>query len=143
MAGLRSPRRNQSEERYILIVEDERVVGDTLAQILAAEGYRVRVAITAEEALNTIAFLAPDLAIIDVMLPRMNGLEFAIHLKHTCPCCHVLLISGEPSAEELLQQARRQGNEFEILAKPVHPTVILEKMATLLCPEACRHFGAA
>lgn len=121
-------------ERRILIVEDEKVVADTLGQIIAAQGYAIRIAYSAEDALLLLSRWTPDLAILDVMLPKMNGIEFAVILKENFPACHVLLFSGQPSVEGLLQKARNEGHQFDILAKPVHPVVMLETISSLLCP---------
>jgi DNA-binding NtrC family response regulator len=126
-------------ERSILIVEDEKVVADTLGQILAAHGYEIRVVYSAEDAAETIASWSPNVAILDVMLPKMNGIEFAVVLKENLPDCHVLLFSGQPSVEALMQKARNEGHQFEILAKPVHPTVMLDAISTLLSAESPDH----
>jgi DNA-binding NtrC family response regulator len=67
------------------------------------------------------------------MLPKMNGIELALLLKKNVPGCRVLLFSGQPSVEGLIQKARSEGHEFEILAKPVHPAVMLQAVSTLLC----------
>lgn len=120
-------------ERRILIVEDEKVVADTLGQILAASGYGIRVVYSAEDAVALLATWRPEVAILDVMLPKMNGIELALVLKENFPECHTLLFSGQPSVETLMQKARSEGHNFEILAKPVHPTVMLEAISTLLC----------
>jgi DNA-binding response OmpR family regulator len=119
-------------ERRILIVEDERVVADTLGQILSASGYGVRIAYSAEEALSAISDWAPDIALLDVMLPNMNGIDLAVALQKPIPGCQILLFSGQPSVEGLLQKALHEGHSFEILAKPIHPSVILDKIARLL-----------
>jgi len=121
--------------RRILIVEDEKVVADTLGQILGANGYDIRVVYSAEDAVSVISEWAPDLAILDVMLPKMNGIELAVVLKENLPRCHVLLFSGQPSVGALMQKAKNEGHEFDILAKPVHPTVMLNAISTLLCSE--------
>jgi DNA-binding NtrC family response regulator len=127
-------------EGRILIVEDEKVVADTLGKILSSNGYDIRIAYSAEAALMTISQWAPDVAIVDVILPKMNGVEFALGLKNRFANCHVLLFSGQPSAEGLMQEARNEGYEFEILAKPVHPTVMLDAISNLRSqcnPERC------
>ena len=126
-------------EREILVVEDEKVVADTLGQILAAHGYDIRVVYSAEDAISIISAWKPSLAILDVMLPKMNGIELALILKENLPGCHTLLFSGQPSVEGLMQKARNEGHEFEILAKPVHPSVMLTAISTLLCRDAQRH----
>lgn len=133
---------NVGEER-ILIVEDEKLVADTLAQILSAHGYDARVAYTAEAAISLLPHWTPSLAILDVMLPKMNGIELAVALKKTLGSCHILLFSGQPSVDALVQKARTEGHEFEILAKPVHPSVMLEAISTLLRPETPPPAGRA
>lgn len=124
----------RERERRILIVEDEKVVADTLGQILSAHGYDVRIAYSAETAIEIISRWPPDLAILDVMLPLMNGIEFALILKEDLPDCHVLLFSGQPSTEALMQKARSEGHHFDILAKPIHPSVMLNAISSILSP---------
>jgi DNA-binding response OmpR family regulator len=127
-------------ERRILIVEDEQVIADTLGQILSAHGYDVRIAYSAEAALPILSGWSPNIALLDVMLPNMNGIDFAVVLKKDQPLCGVLLFSGQPSVEELLQKARSEGHFFNVLAKPIHPTVVLNTISNLLRagdPEPC------
>jgi CheY-like chemotaxis protein len=118
--------------RRILILDDEASVAETLEMIFRGSGYEVRIAYSAEQAIETIATWQPDLAIVDVMLPRMNGIEFGTVLKSNYPACHILLMSGHPGTAELLELAREQGHNFEILAKPLHPALILDIVAHLL-----------
>ena len=120
-------------EVRILIVEDEKVVADTLGKILSSTGYDIRVAYSAEAAMLTVSQWVPDVAILDVILPKMNGIDFAVGLKTRFVGCRVLLFSGQPSAEGLMQKARSEGHKFEILAKPVHPTVMLDTISSLIC----------
>jgi len=122
-------------EERILIVEDEKLVADTLAQILSTHGYDTRVVYTAEAAISILPQWTPNLAILDVMLPKMNGIELALALKKILGSCHILLFSGQPSVDALVQKARNEGHEFDILAKPVHPSVMLEAISTLLRPD--------
>ena len=120
------------EKHKVLIIDDEMNVSDTLGLIFTKEDYEARVAYSAEEAIELIAEWSPDLAIIDVMLPGMNGIDFALVLKANHPGCRLLLFSGAHGTAELLAQAAKDGNLFEILAKPLHPTYMLETAAFLL-----------
>lgn len=129
-------------ERRILIVEDEKVVAETLGQILRVHGYSVRIAHSAEEALDVISLWSPHLAILDVMLPKMNGIQLAMVLKDQIRDCGILLFSGQPSVEDLIAQARLDGLQFDILAKPVHPSVMLDTVSTLLTPTWGSYFTA-
>lgn len=120
------------EKHRVLIIDDEVNVSDTLGLIFTKEGYEARVAYSAEQAIELIALWSPDLAIIDVMLPGMNGIDFALVLKANHPACQLLLFSGAQSTAELLTQAAKEGNLFDILAKPLHPTSMLETAELLL-----------
>ena len=82
------------EKQRVLIIDDEVNVSDTLGLIFTKEGYEARVAHSAEEAIELIAIWAPDLAIIDVILPGMNGIDFALVLRANHPGCQLLLFSG-------------------------------------------------
>jgi DNA-binding NtrC family response regulator len=118
--------------RKILVVDDEESIADTLALIFTSNGYDSRTAYSAEQALEMLEEWRPDLAIIDVVLPGMNGIEFAIFLKASYPDCHFLLFSGQPGTGGLLEEAKRKGHLFEILAKPLHPTFMLATVANML-----------
>lgn len=125
MAGL-------PESRRILIVDDEEAIADTLALIFRSNSYDTHTAYSAEQALELLETWPPDLAIIDVVLPGMNGIEFAIFLKASYPNIHFLLFSGQPGTSGLLEDAKKKGHLFEILAKPLHPTFMLATVANML-----------
>lgn len=114
-----------AQVRKILVVEDEASIADTLAVILSTRGYQVQIAYSAEKGIEIIAEWQPDLAVVDVMLPQMNGINFSIILKDNYPACHILLFSGQPDAGALIEEALKKGHQFPILAKPVHPEYML------------------
>ena len=116
----------------VLIVDDERTITDTLALIFSNGGYETRAAYSAEQAIKIIAYWLLDLAIIDVILPQMNGIDLAILLTAQCPACRLLLFSGQQLTVDLLADAVKGGYKFAILAKPAHPTEVLETALNLL-----------
>ena len=118
--------------RRILIVDDEPEVTESLAAILRKHDYEVRVAAMAEGAIETIAAWQPDLAIVDVMLPRMNGIDLSILIREMHPRCRLVLFSGQQTTQALLEEAAKKGNLFEILAKPVHPMFMLDYVSSRL-----------
>jgi CheY-like chemotaxis protein len=122
----------QKTARRILIVDDETAIADTLSLIFQMQRYEVRVAYTAERAIEMIAEWAPDLAVLDVMLPAMNGIDLALVIKANHAKCHVILFSGHANTGTLLEEAGRKGHQFEILAKPVQPEFMLERASALL-----------
>lgn len=117
----------------ILIVDDEKVFADTLAQIFRGEGYDCRAVYSAEEALDAISdHWLPDLTILDVMLPGMNGIDLAIGLKATHPSVAVMMISGQLATNGLVEQAAQRGHTFSILPKPFPVPDLLENASKML-----------
>lgn len=114
----------------VFVVDDEPCIADTLATILQRSGYEVRPFYDAQSALEQFDALRPELVITDVMMPGMNGVEMAILIKQRHPDCKILLFSGQAATVNLLETARKQGYEFDILAKPVHPSDLLAKIKT-------------
>ena len=100
----------------VLIVDDERTIADTLVLIFSANGYETRVSYSAEQALEIVAEWLPDLAILDVVLPKMNGVNLAILLATHCPTCRILLLSGQSLTSDILAEAATRGYKFDILA---------------------------
>jgi DNA-binding response OmpR family regulator len=120
------------KNRKVLIVDDAPWVSDTLAVIFSTSGYQALAAHSAEQALETLEHWQPDLAIIDVMLPKMNGVDLAIYIEETRPYCRVLLFSGQQSAIGIVDQAAEHGHHFELLKKPIHPNVMLSRATRIL-----------
>jgi CheY-like chemotaxis protein len=112
----------------VLVVDDERVIADTLAIILNQHGFEASAVYTGTAAVERAKIVRPDLVISDVIMPDMNGIEAAIHIRKFLPGCKILLFSGQAATADLLENARAQGHEFEILAKPVHPQDLLAKL---------------
>jgi CheY-like chemotaxis protein len=119
----------------VLIVDDERIIADTLATILSRSGYSVKTAYEGITALQLAHAHHPSLVISDVVMPGMSGVELALTLKCTIPECKVLLFSGQAATVDLLDQARRMGHEFAIVTKPVHPTDMLRRVSEYVMPK--------
>jgi DNA-binding response OmpR family regulator len=118
--------------KTVLIVDDEPTVANTVRMILESAGYRTIVAHDGQEAARLIKEAGPDAVLLDVILPRMDGVEVAIQACQVAPNCKVVLFSGRPDAADLLAAARARGYSFEILAKPTRPQELLEKIRDLL-----------
>jgi DNA-binding NtrC family response regulator len=116
----------------ILIVDDEVHISETLSLVFLAQGYEVRAANSAEQAVEILAQWEPNVAVLDVMLPQMNGIDLALVIQSNYPACRFLLISGHPETGTLLEEAKAKGHSFDILAKPIHPEYILAAVSDLL-----------
>jgi CheY-like chemotaxis protein len=112
----------------VLVVDDEHVIADTLAIILNQHGYEALAVYSGISAVEQARALSPELIISDVFMAEMNGIEAAIRIREFLPGCKILLFSGQAATADLLENARAQGHEFEILAKPVHPQDLLAKI---------------
>ena len=112
----------------VLVVDDEHVIADTLAIILNQNGFDAAAVYTGNGAVERARNVKPDLIISDVIMPDMNGIDAAIRIRQFLPNCKILLFSGQAATADLLQRARAQGHEFEILAKPVHPQDLLARL---------------
>ena len=124
-----SPRERQKQQRLVLVVDDERVIADTLSVILSRSGLSVMTAYDGETALDLARTAAPDLLLSDVMLgPGMDGTQLAIQMVAAFPECKVLLFSGHAATADLLASARRLGHNFTLMAKPVHPADLLARI---------------
>jgi len=127
---------SQSAERLppvILVVDDERVIADTLSVILSRSGFSVLTAYDAVSALETAKLIPPHLLLTDVMMePGGNGVDLAITMVKIYPECKVLLFSGCAATTDLLQDARKSGHDFTLMVKPVHPTDLLRRITDSL-----------
>ena len=115
-------------QKRIFVVDDERVIAETLATILERSGFSAQCFFNPLEALHAARSDAPDLLISDVMMPQLSGVELAVQIKGLWPLCQVLLFSGQAGNADLLQGARKQGHDFRLLSKPVHPSDLLREI---------------
>ncbi len=112
----------------VFVVDDEPAIAFTLTAILKLNSYDARCFTNPLEALQAIANCRPDLLISDVVMPEMSGVDLAVRMKEECPACKVLLFSGQAQTADLLEAARQQGHDFELLAKPIHPADLLARI---------------
>lgn len=117
--------------RRVLVADDERIIANTLALILTASGYEAKAVYSGEKAIETAADMKPDVLICDVILGGISGIDVAIRVSTAQPACKVVLLSGQAATADLLERAEAQGHRFEILAKPIHPRLLLEYLARL------------
>lgn len=116
----------------VLIVDDEQWTSDTLATIFNIAGFEARATYSAEEAIEIMRGWQPALVILDVVLPKMSGIDLAIELAGRAPSCQILLFSGNPHTAQMARSAAQAGHPFDILEKPVHPDFMLQKASQLL-----------
>jgi two-component system nitrogen regulation response regulator NtrX len=103
--------------RSILIIDDEESILQTLEGILADEGYEVHSELSAVTALKKIDEMMPDLVILDIWMPDMNGIEALIRLKQDYPYIQVIMMSGHADVETAVKATRLGAYDF--IEKPL------------------------
>ena len=120
--------RSDALRQRVLIVDDERVIADTLVLILCQKGFESTAAYSGEKAVEAATAFRPDFLIMDVIMEGMNGIEASLQISAILPLCRVILFSGSTETADLLQEAEARGYRFEILAKPVHPSDLVDRL---------------
>lgn len=102
----------------ILIVDDEELTQRTISRGLRQEGWEVLAASSGEEGLKIFAEEKPELALLDVVLPAMNGVEVLREIKREAPATVVVMMSAYHMVERAVE-AMKLG-AFDYLVKPFH-----------------------
>jgi two-component system response regulator PilR (NtrC family) len=116
----------QSTKGTILVVDDEEIMREILDALLSREGYAVRLATTATEGLDMARRMPFDAALLDVMLPDMNGLDALEELKRIDDQLPVLMITAFASVDNAVTAMKRGALEY--LPKPFKNDEVLAKL---------------
>lgn len=116
----------------VLVVEDEVMNRDMLARRLAWEGYSVSLATNGEEAIVAALELEPDLILMDLGLPKLDGWEATRQLKALDQTAHIPIValSAYALSEDRTRALAAGCDEFEV--KPVEFNRLFKKMARLI-----------
>jgi two-component system response regulator RegA len=107
----------------ILLVDDDEVLRERLAQAIRARGYEVKTAGNAAEALREVAIESPEMAVLDLKMPGMSGLELLRELRQLDPATRVLMLTGYGSIATAVQAVREGAVGY--LPKPADADEIL------------------
>jgi DNA-binding response OmpR family regulator len=111
-------------KKLVLLLEDQETTRRSLANLLRAEGHHVMVARNALEAQALCTVEEPDVALVDIELPGLQGHEWALYLRDMSPDTRIIFVSGRPGLAGL----DRYGPDVHFLRKPFDP----EELLTLL-----------
>jgi len=112
----------------IIVVDDEPIIVDTLVDILIGEGHEALAVSNGKSAIEWAGMVRPDAVVTDVVMPGLNGVETAKEIRRLLPSCRIILFSGQAASTDLVSKARAEGYIFEVLAKPINPDLLLEKL---------------
>jgi DNA-binding response OmpR family regulator len=117
-------------EAKILLVDDEAAITDNLAPFLERTGYAVEVAGDGEEALRKVVDFAPDLIILDVLMPRMDGRAVLRHLRQNDDWTSVILLTQVGEAMERAMALEEGADDY--LNKPFDPQELVARIRAVL-----------
>jgi DNA-binding NtrC family response regulator len=107
----------------ILVIDDDESIRNSLAAILRDEGYEVDVASNGREALQKSEETIYNLALIDIKLPDMEGIDILIRMKDTVPKVRKIIRTGFPSVQNAIEAVNRKADAY--LVKPVEVEKLL------------------
>ena len=116
---------------HVLVVDDDIALGQTVARLLTAEGYTVEIAIDGESALRSVSRCRPDVILLDVLMPKMNGRQVletlrADEVTQDIPVLVMTGIAGIEINRSVVVAAD------DIVEKPFDVDVLLNKLALAL-----------
>ena len=130
----RSGRTGSSTEEgpLVLIVDDDERLREYVRVNLEVEGYIVREASSAEEGLAALDDESPDLILLDVMMPKVDGWEMLqrVHEKHGIGAIPVIMFSGKVDERSAAEATSRGAQGF--IGKPFDPRALIESTKQLL-----------
>jgi CheY-like chemotaxis protein len=117
----------------VLVVDDDRLVADTLALVFGKSGFDARAAYSADQALAFARDFNPHLLLCDVTMPGRDGLTLLRDMTMEQPACRVIMLTGFYSnLKSVREQASKLARPVGILTKPCQPAELLREAAALL-----------
>ena len=117
------------EKSTIALVDDERSITTTLRLALEQEGYKVRVYNDGASALEALTEDPPDLAVLDIKMPRMDGMELLRRLRQQTQLPVIFLTSKDEEIDELF--GLKMGAD-DYIAKPFSQRLVVERVKAVL-----------
>lgn len=120
------------ERTRILVVDDEPEIHAVLGKLLVKEGFDVRSAYSADEAFRSIAEQKPDLVILDIMMPRVSGIEVCNRIKSE-PATQdilVLIVSARDDQADRIDGLTHGADDY--VSKPFHLRSLVRKVEHML-----------
>ena len=107
----------KAASKKILVIDDEPNIGRLIHDFLTAKGFTVFAALEGIKGIEILEREKPDLVFLDVLMPRMNGLEVLKQIKKKLPSCAVIMLSAVQE-EDTGREAIRLG-AYDYLTKPI------------------------
>jgi CheY-like chemotaxis protein len=120
-------------KQRVLVVDDDKLVADTLSLIFKANGFDAEACYSAAEGLERARTYDPELLLCDVTMPEIPGLELAARINHEMPGCKILMLTAySTNLAKVGEQSQKMGRPMNVLSKPCRPEDLLREATTLL-----------
>ncbi len=119
------------QHKTILVIDDEKAICDLIKVLLEAEGAQVLTAHNGEEGLKVLEKMIPDLIILDMNMPKMNGIEFYSKIAKpddATPTIPVLVLTGRGNMKAMFEEFHVDG----FLSKPFQASELLGMVSQIL-----------
>src|SRR5260221_5819429 len=116
----------------ILVVDDNPANVEILQMRLQAQGYEIRTATDGEQALSAVLEHQPDLLLLDVMMPKLDGIEVCRRLRadKMLPFVPIILITAKSDSKDVVAGLNAGGDEY--LTKPVDQAALVSRVKSML-----------
>lgn len=118
--------------KKILLVDDETDILDLIKYNLEREGFEVKIADNGKTAIDVASNFVPDLILLDVMMPEMDGVETCIELRKNSKLKNVIIAFLTARGEDYSQIAGFEAGADDYITKPIKPRVLVSKVKALL-----------
>lgn len=115
----------------ILVVDDDPDIIEILTYNLSNEGYNVKSAVNGVEALKKAKKFIPDIILLDVMMPEMDGIEACSNLREIESLSKSMIIFLSARGEDFTQIAAFDAGADDYINKPVKPKILLKKISSI------------
>jgi len=116
--------------KRVLIVDDEESVVQSIVGVLEDEGFQVATAKSGEEAIGIFQREKPEVTLLDIWMPGMDGIEVLKRLKWMSPDCQVIMISGHATISTAMTAVKL--GAFDFIEKPLSLDLLLQTMRRAL-----------
>ena len=118
--------------KKILIVDDEKDILEFLSYNLKKEGFSIYTASDGLEGLGKTKKIKPDLIIVDLMMPKMNGIEMCENIRNDKKISNVIILFLTARSEDYTQIAALDSGADDFLKKPIKPKLLISKVKSIM-----------
>lgn len=120
------------KKERILLVDDEQDIIDMISYNLEKEGYEIETATNGRDAIEIAEKFMPDLILLDVMMPGMDGMETCVEMRSIDSLKHTIIAFLTARGEDYSQIAGFEAGADDYISKPIKPRVLISRIQALL-----------